>query len=535
MSKKIRIDSEFPFKAQFDGIQIKAVSLDKSELGHIAQASANKLRDLLPKGFDFDANYDVLGVAFNAYTPNLGNKNGHMISGSKGIDIAPFFRGKYINVEHDRFDIIGCITDYGFSTFPDDTPITEEEARALADEGKIFNVVLSGIIWRTVNPEFADLIEDAGDISSDKFGLVSASWEVAFKDFNVAKGSKYLSSCEIIDDKQECGKLKKKLQVFGGKGCDDEGTPLYLNLIGDTILSLGVGLTANPAAEVRGIVTSETQIEASATEPDNAPDQKKSGKNETENVINQEASINDMKKITKIEEITDEALKSISASAITEFLADKIAESSVEWKKKIDEKENIGSSLEAQIKTLQAQLDELKNTKDASEKELLDLRNQISAKEMEEAFQIRMTSINDKFELNDEESALIVAEVKACANDEEFTKWLEKFSVLAKEKSKEFIAARAAEMEELKKNAVRLKASEDDEAAKAAAAQAEADKAAAEKAAADKAAADAAAAAVAAASAKSSDIPNGGSATTPSLKERMSAAFGGDNIKITVK
>ena len=115
MAKKSKKLEEYPFHIRFDSIQIKAVSMDKEDLQYIAKASADKLKNLLPKDFDFESSHDILGVAFNAYTPNLGNKNGHMISGERGIEIAKSFKGKYINIEHERQNVVGCITDYGFS------------------------------------------------------------------------------------------------------------------------------------------------------------------------------------------------------------------------------------------------------------------------------------------------------------------------------------------------------------------------------------------------------------------------------------
>jgi hypothetical protein len=525
--KKKSLLQDYPFHVKFDGIEIKAVSMDKEDLQYIAKASADKLKNLLPKDFDFEAGYDILGVAFNAYTPNLGNKNGHMISGEKGIAIAKSFKGKYINIEHERKNVVGCITDYAFSSFPDDQPIAEATARELASEGKVFNVVLSGIIWRAVNPDFADAVSEAGDASSDKFGSISASWEVAFKEFNIAKGSKYLKECEIVDG-EAVNELKGRLKTFGGNGADENGEPVYLNLTGETILSLGIGLTETPAAEVKGIITtdntSEEQVDLKLVKVGTEADEKKCDKIQLENVIKEEASINLIMKITDIKDINENSIKELSASAVTDFIAEKIAENSEAWKKQIDEKEALATNLNEQIAQLQAQLDELKKSKEDSEVSLNELKNQIAAKEAEEVFQARMASIDSEYDLSDEDREIIAEDLKAVASEEDFQKWFKKFSTLASAKNKAAKKAYAEKMKEEEKMK-EAKASEENAAEETVVVTEEVKE--------EVKAEEVAAEAVSEASVKN-DVANAAGAVE-SLKDRMFAAFNRNNIKISLK
>jgi len=527
MAKKKKLLEEYPFHVRFDGIEIKAVSMDKEDLQYIAKASADKLKNLLPKDFDFESSYDILGVAFNAYTPNLGNKNGHMISGEKGIAIAKSFKGKYINIEHERKNVVGCITDYAFSSFPDDQPIAEATARELASEGKVFNVVLSGIVWRAVNPDFADAVSEAGDASSDKFGSISASWEVAFKEFNIAKGSKYLKECEIVDG-EAVNELKGRLKTFGGNGADENGEPVYLNLTGETILSLGIGLTETPAAEVKGIITTdnagEEQVDLKLVKVGTEEIEKKCDKIQLENVIKEEASINLIMKITDIKDINEVSMKELSASAVTDFIAEKIAENSESWKKQVDEKEALATNLNEQIAQLQAQLDELKKSKDDSEAALNELKNQIAAKEAEEVFQARMASIDSEYDLSDEDREIIAEDLKAVASEEDFQKWFKKFSTLASAKNKAAKKAYAEKMKEEEKMKM-AKASEETVAEEAPAAEVVVEEVK-EEAKVEEVVTEA----VSEASVKN-DVANAAGAVE-SLKDRMASAFGGDNIKI---
>jgi ribosomal protein L18E len=527
--KKSKKLEEYPFHIRFDSIQVKAVSMDKNDLQYIAKASADKLKNLLPKDFDFESSYDILGVAFNAYTPNLGNKNGHMISGEKGIAIAKSFKGKYINIEHERQNVVGCITDYSFSSFPDDQPIAEATARELATEGKVFNVVLSGIIWRAVNPDFADAVSESGDATSDKFGSISASWEVAFKEFNIAKGSKYLKECEIIDEDQAVGELKGRLKTFGGNGADEEGNPVYLNLKGNTILSLGIGLTETPAAEVKGIITTDNandeSVDLKLVKVGSETEEKKCDKIQSENVIVEEASINLIMKITDIKDINDNSIKELSASAVTDFIAEKIAENSEVWKKQVDEKESLATNLNEQIAQLQAQLDELKKSKEDSETALNELKNQIAAKEAEEVFQARMATIDSEYDLTDEDREIIAEDLKAVASEEDFEKWFKKFSTLASAKNKAAKKAMAEKMKEekMKEEETKMAKASEEAAAEESVVVTEEVK---EEAKVEDVVTDA----VSEASVKN-DVANAAGAVE-SLKDRMASAFGGDNIKI---
>jgi hypothetical protein len=540
VNKKLTLkqDESFEF-IKFDGIQIKATSLPEEDLCHIAKASADKLKSFLPKGFDFDSNYDIVGVAFNAYTPNLGNKNGHIISGEKGISIAKNFIGKYINIEHQRKNVVGYISGYSFSSFPDDEPITEDQAVQLSIEGKVFNVSLSGIIWRAVNPDFVDLVVESGDKSSNKLGMISASWEVGFKQFNLLKGSKYYSECEVIEDEAKCKDLKGKLKMYGGSGLDEDGSPLYLNIIGEHILSLGIGFTENPAAEVKGVTTSENEVETEDEDEDEEDEsedvenededdesesakgceEKKSEKINSLNVISEESLLKNMK-ITSITDINDENMNQIAASAITDFFAEELAKKSEEWSNKLNEKETENANILAKLAELTEQIENIKAEKEASEVKLNELEGQVLAKEKEDSFQLRMASVDSDYELSDEDRKIVVAEIKECNTDEEFNAWFEKFSVLAKEKSKASIAARQEEINNLK-NSIVANASEN-AVNNNNVSEPNVDKA-------NDVVVDSINNATVV-----NDISNASNGAQ-SLAERMKSAFGGDNIKITIK
>jgi hypothetical protein len=57
-------------------------------------------------------------------------------------------------------------------------------------------------------------------------------------------------------------------------------------------------------------------------------------------------------------------------------------------------------------------------------------------KEVEATFQNRMASLDEEFDLTDEDRAIIAEDLQAVASDEDFAKWFKKFSTFAAAKKK---------------------------------------------------------------------------------------------------
>lgn len=84
--------------------------------------------------------------------------------------------------------MIGVILTAGFSEFGTDMPLTEEQAKERKDP---FNITLGGVLWRVVNEQLTDLVEESNDQTSENYLKVSASWELGFSDYDLIliKGS----------------------------------------------------------------------------------------------------------------------------------------------------------------------------------------------------------------------------------------------------------------------------------------------------------------------------------------------------------
>ena len=87
---------------------------------------------------------------------------------------------------------------------------------------------------------------------------ISASWEIGFNDYYIALGSKDLKEAELITDRAQIKEFKQYLQAYDGEGKMEDGTLVNRLVIGE-IYPLGIGFTATPAAEVKGVVVKNQQ------------------------------------------------------------------------------------------------------------------------------------------------------------------------------------------------------------------------------------------------------------------------------------
>jgi ribosomal protein L40E len=485
---------DFKYSIRFDGIIVQAmVSSDEDK--YLAVASVDQLKEYLPKNVDLDVNRDLMGVAFDAFVVNRGNKNGHIISTDVALAMVENFINKPFNIEHNRKVVVGVCTGYGFSEFGSSKPLTLEEVKAMKDP---FNVVLSGYVWKIVNPDFASELVESSDPSSNKYLSVSASWELGFNEFNVAKGNKNLADATIIEKEEDIVELKDRLKVFGGNGYTEDGDIVLLNLQGN-VLPLGIGFTNTPAAEVSGVVisydkpqTEETvkaeeekyvcakcgykgseaevcpkcgsedyeEIEEEDDEEENSVESSEIKMNK-KSVSEENNNVKNNMQLKNIDDITDDSIKEVAASAVREFISNRIAELAQEWKSKVEEKETALKAAEDQISTLRTDLEAIKADSEKVKEEFTKIQEDLKAKEIEANFQRRMALLDEEFDLTDEDRTIIAEDLNAIENDEQFEKWYKKFSTFAAAKKK---AAKAEyKKEEMKEEVKEEKASETSE------------------------------------------------------------------------
>lgn len=236
--------SRFEVKADFKRNFLKNGSFVSN-----ASMELEDLKSLLPDSEEIKNNPDLLYTCFNAAVINLINLNGDGITTEGAKILVESTKFKPMNIEHSREDIIGVITNYGFSSFGDNKTLTEQE---LTDDP--FNLSLAAIVWKISNKTFYKFILDSQDEDSEFFKTVSTSWEVGFNSYKLAVGSKDLRKAKIIDDEATVEEYSKYLSSMGGTGFLPTGEEVY-RVIGDDCRFLGCAFTTNPAAAVQGVLS----------------------------------------------------------------------------------------------------------------------------------------------------------------------------------------------------------------------------------------------------------------------------------------
>lgn len=241
---------DFKYISRFDvKANLRKNDFAKGSFTSKATMGLDDLKTLLPGEEEIKNNPDLLYTCFNAAVANLINLNGDGITTEGAKKLVASCKMKPMNVEHSRGDIIGVITNYGFSSFGENKILTPEE---LSNDP--FNISMAAIVWKLSNREFSDFIESSQDENGFFYKEVSTSWEVGFNSYKLAIGSKDLRKAKLIEDESEIEMLSKHLISMGGTGFTKDGEEVY-RVIGDDCRFLGCAFTTNPAAAVKGVLS----------------------------------------------------------------------------------------------------------------------------------------------------------------------------------------------------------------------------------------------------------------------------------------
>ena len=446
-------DCNFKYKATFPSNLVYASS--DVDFLNISTASADHLGELIPEDIDLNKNIDLIAVAFDAAVVNDFNKNGDGIASSAAMSIKDLFIHKPCNIEHQKEKIVGHIVSAGFSQFGEG----EDFIEVAADETGLFNISLGAVVYKTVVPEFADMMLDASDPDSESYQEISASWEIGFNEYAIAIGPN-VASAEIITDPEEVEALSSNLKSFGGSG-ELDGRPINRLIVGD-IYPLGIGFTNNPAANVKGVMVKkinerENLLDKQQDTKDNIVEEK-SSLLKSETVIQEEETffLNTMEKqelLKDIEQLLSEkaAAKDFSDEAIaniTKVFHDAIREKSQEYGEQVEQAKADQAEAEGQNEELQKTLSDFQSKLEETEQKLEALEVEKLQAQTQAAFDARMTCIEELYELEDEDRKVVASEVSDLSLEEEaFASYQEKLAVLFKSKSKEYLEKLAEEME----------------------------------------------------------------------------------------
>jgi cytochrome c556 len=368
------------------------------------------------------------------------------------------FVNKPINVEHNRDRVIGTVLSASFSEFGTDDPLTEEEV--LVKKGP-FNITLGGVIWRTVNSNIANVIENSGDPTSENYMKISASWELGFSEYDIVSLSgenKNIEDAEIFDDEETVEEYSKFLKSFGGSGELESGDKIYRKVKGN-IIPLGIGLTETPAADVKGVAVTQDEEEEKEENETLANIHSKIEKisQNGEKDVNNHIEVRKMK-IENIKDINEDSLKTLTASQISSFVEDELKRASEKfYEEKVKFEEEIENS-QAKFSDLEKVHDGLRSDYDGIKEKLDTLEAERIERERQDTFDTRMASLDEVYNLDDEDRKVIAAQIKDL-DDDSFASYKENLTILlrsklrAAEEAEEVKASEKGHSEEKKEEA----------------------------------------------------------------------------------
>jgi|TARA_R110002153_G_scaffold77479_1_gene198936 hypothetical protein len=433
----------FRYTTTFSDILLASGGIDSQEL-NISKASLESLRDIIPQDVDLDKNIDLLAVAFNGAVVNKFNKNGDGIDSKSAVNIIDQFKHKPTNIEHQKQKIVGHIVSASFSEFDTNKIISKEEALNKAGP---FNIALASLIYKSVNPEFAKLVEESVDEESDLYHKVSASWEIGFNDYVLAIGSDNLEEAEIIEDEEMIEELKSSLKAYGGDGKTKDGKTINRLIVGE-IYPLGIGFTANPAAEVKGLTVgySEKNQESAIKSKKNISQIHNS------DVINKKSTIMDNNEILNNlvsaleDKVSNKKFSEEAVATVSKIINDAILERNNSFIKDKEQLENEKAELAKAAEENSVAVKQLQQELAAAADRVSELEQGQKQSEAIARFDSRMSMIEEIYELDDESRKIVAHELKDIDETEEsLATFQEKLSVVLRHQNKEFIAKQEEE------------------------------------------------------------------------------------------
>lgn len=477
---------DLPYKTIF-AAQIRAIEPSETELRE-TQASLTDLKAMLPPGIDPEENPQLLYIAANLYVAGMVNMNDDGVDIETSLAAYKGFEKQQLNIEHDRKRIAGYILHAGLSEYGSDKLISEDEARAA---GQPFNIAVVAVLWKVANRELCDFLAQASNPVHPDYKALSLSFEVGFSSYNVgvvnAKTRVISEAARIVrPEDADYEVMSKRLRCMGGSGKmgpdSDEGV---YQILSGTFLPLGGGIVSMPAAAVKGITAITQAVETKLDVEDENPEVNDQGQEAEESRRATHVNMSDLKTRlmslitlfdksslsriispqTRVSPTTSQSIPNMKSlqeikekmasvqnlddakqviASITE-IADAIAKASEKLATELETEKNRSAEIERNRAEAQAANDELKKNFDAVQAEVAALKAAQIAAQLEAEFNEKMATLDEVFELTDDERADLTPDIKDL-DKESFAKWVDKKSKgLMKEKTKSFKKAQDAD------------------------------------------------------------------------------------------
>jgi hypothetical protein len=448
-------DKQFKYQAFFEA-QARVVCGQPKEKAGLAIASLSKITGVFDEEVleKLKESPDLMAVASNLILIDHCNKNHDAVLLQDIVGVADKFEYKQLNAEHNRADVKGFIDEVGWSLYPSNELIDKEE---LLNQTSPIQLVIGGYLWRVVDPKLCNLIEEAANENSKNYGEVSTSFELLFNEYLICVGPLDARKGRLIkSDEEDYDKYDKMLPQNGGSGKDGGN---YVFRVLKDILPVGAGIVRKPASGLKGIavVTQDSELKKEETEDEHPLaeylDAKENLIKISENSVNENKSTNIMV-ITSLNDIQAnfEGFAKLPANeavaSIQKIMETKILELSENYAKEIKLKEDaVKASTTAQAE-LEDRAKGLGKAVEELQAKLLEIESKQSAAANEAAFNSRMAALDETFDLDDDDRAILVDEVKALESEAAFMPWMDKKKKLMKEKTKAYKKEKAKCMEE---------------------------------------------------------------------------------------
>jgi hypothetical protein len=428
----------------------------------LAQASLENIKDFLPEDIDFERNEDLIAFAANGTVVNRGNKNGHLIDAETATKVHKLFKYKFLDVEHNRDHIVGVITNTGFSSYDKNTLIASKDVKGSKDP---LYLTVGGVVYRNVNKDFAEKLEESSDPESELYRKISLSWEIMFSSYYLLIGDKNLSEGEIVKDPEKIEEYAEFLSFNGGNNKLEDGTPIYTVVSGEDVLPMGFGFTLSPAAEVEGVLLESEILQDNEEEGVEATASKKNKSSlPTEQHVNIHKTPYTHMEIKSKEDFYQNwnEIRANESAPSLDFIWKKLQEASENYSKEVEAKTAESTARKAEVEKLNSTVEILEKTLEEQKASLQILEDEKKAQEQQAQFQVRMNVIDEEYELDEETSAIVASKIKGLS-EEDFISWKKEFDVLAREKSKTFISKHKEEEKAARTNALEANAKKEKE------------------------------------------------------------------------
>jgi len=218
---------------------------------NFAEASLENLANVFSEKIveDIQRNPDLLFIASTLLEIGYANRNGDAIMPYDFVPISDTFKMKYIDLEHKRSDIVGSINECGFTS--NGIYVQKDLVSRLVELGERVEFVIGGYLWRVVNKELCQFIEESSSLED---GRASTSFEIMFEYYDICVSP----TLRVLDGKIYA-KGSKEFKQYNStlkfkKGSGKVGDLNVFRILRGPIIPVGAGLVANPASGIKGVL-----------------------------------------------------------------------------------------------------------------------------------------------------------------------------------------------------------------------------------------------------------------------------------------